>query len=66
MERTTFAREWLTTGEVANQLGYSIPWVRKQITEGRLKARRHPNAQRDSYRVHRDDLKIFIDRSFKG
>jgi excisionase family DNA binding protein len=52
--------EWLTTGEVAERLGYSVPWVREQINRGRLPAREFRNRERRSLRIHRRDLDRFV------
>jgi len=62
---TSRGRDWLTTGEVAVRLGYSIPWVREQIRLGRLPARQYMHAQRRSLRVHVGDLERFTDRWMK-
>jgi excisionase family DNA binding protein len=52
---------WMPTGQVAHELGFSIPWVRKQIDEGRLAARQYRSGGRRALRVHRDDLERFVD-----
>lgn len=55
------ALDWLTTGQVAERLGYSIPWVREQINRGRLPARQFQSNERRSIRIHHRDLERFVD-----
>jgi excisionase family DNA binding protein len=51
--------EYLTTGEVARELGYSIPWVRSQIDAGRLRAECYRVGPRRSIRVRAADVRRF-------
>ncbi len=68
-------RVWLTTGQASDIVGYCIPWVRKAIKDGRLKARTYSprklvpgdqTATRVQYRINRADLNAFMDREFNN
>lgn len=52
-------KEWFTTSEVGDLLGYSDRWVRRQIELGRLKATAFDAGSRRTLRVHREDLSRF-------
>jgi excisionase family DNA binding protein len=52
-------REWLTTVEVAEMLGFSDRWVRRQIELGRLPAHAFTGGSRRALRVRRSDLEAF-------
>lgn len=52
--------EWLSTEQVAEHLGVTSQWVRKQITAGRLRGRAYLTGSRSTYRIRRTDLSDFI------
>lgn len=52
-------REWLTTVEVAEMLGFGDRWVRRQIELGRLRAYAFNAGSRRALRVRRSDLEAF-------
>jgi excisionase family DNA binding protein len=54
--------EWLSTEEIAIELGVSARWVRRQIQTGRLRARVYLTGERPTYRVRRAQLNEFLDR----
>lgn len=58
-------REWLTTVEVAQLLGFTDRWVRRQIELGRLRAYAFDTGSRRALRIHRRDLGTFRSRYFK-
>jgi excisionase family DNA binding protein len=57
-----FAKDWFTTTEVAEALGFSDRWVRRQIELGRLKAVAFDAGSRRSLRIHRHELAAFRSR----
>lgn len=52
---------WMTTADVANEIGYSESWVRDRIKSGQLEARRFKGGQRDSLRIKRSAFERFLD-----
>jgi excisionase family DNA binding protein len=54
-----FRKEWMTTSEVGDLLGFSDRWVRRQVELGRLKAIAFDAGSRRTLRVHRRDLAAF-------
>jgi excisionase family DNA binding protein len=54
--------EWLSTQRIADELGVTSEWVRRQILAGRLQARRFDTGDRSFYRIRRADLETFLDR----
>jgi excisionase family DNA binding protein len=56
------AKDWLTTTEIAELVGYSDRWVRRQIELGRLKAIAFDAGARRTLRVHRRDFAEFQGR----
>jgi excisionase family DNA binding protein len=52
--------EWLSTEHVSRELGVTTEWVRRQISAGRLAARRFETGDRAFYRVRRPDLETFL------
>lgn len=52
-------REWYSTNQVAQTVGMTAQWVRRQIDAGRLNARYFDGAGRRTYRIHRSDLREF-------
>lgn len=55
--------EWLSTEDVARSIGGVTPrWVRKQIEDGRLRARVLLTGDRATYRIRRADLSGFLAR----
>jgi len=52
-------REWYSTQQVAQVVGITSQWVRRQIDAGRLNARYFDGAGRRTYRIHRTDLDGF-------
>jgi Helix-turn-helix domain len=54
--------KWMTTSDVANELGYTQAWVRTQIALKRLLAQEHVSARRRSYRIRRVDFDRFVAR----
>lgn len=55
-------REWYSTQQVAQVVGMTSQWVRRQIDAGRLNARYFDGAGRRTYRIHRTDLREFLRR----
>lgn len=55
-------KKWYSTGEVADLLGYTPRWVRRQIEAERLKAYAFDAGQRRTLRIRGDDLDKFIRR----
>lgn len=56
-------RTYLTTGMVAKILGYSVNTVRKLMDQGLLK---HHKIREIHRRVHKDDMKEFIETQVDG
>lgn len=54
--------EWLSTEDVARELGMSPDWVRAQVAAGRLKARTWTTGRRSTIRIRRRDLDEFVSR----
>ncbi len=54
--------EWMTTSDVAKELGYTQAWVRTQIAAHRLPAQQHLSSNRPSYRIRRTDFVAFVNR----
>ncbi len=54
--------EWMTTSDVAHELGYTQAWVRTQIALKRLIAQEHVSSRRKSYRIRRIDFDRFVAR----
>jgi hypothetical protein len=54
--------EWMTTSDVAQELGYTQAWVRTQIAAHRLPAQQHLSSNRPSYRIRRTDFVAFVKR----
>ncbi len=52
-------KAWLSTSEVADEIGFSDRWVRRQIEAGRLRAIAFDAGSRRTFRVHRRDLSAF-------
>ena len=52
-------KEWYTTGEVAEMLGYTSRWVRRRVEEGELVAHAYDGSDRRTLRIHRSDLEAF-------
>ena len=52
-------QNWYTTSEVADLLGFSDRWVRRQIELGRLRAAAFDAGSRRTLRIHRRDLDDF-------
>ena len=52
---------WMTTTEVADEIGYSESWVRDRIKSGQLEARRFTGGKRDSLRIARSSFQRFLD-----
>jgi hypothetical protein len=52
--------EWLSTLDVARELGMSDEWVRSEIVEHRLSARKYKTGARATWRVRRADLEIYL------
>ena len=52
-------KRWYTTGEVADLLGYTPRWVRRQIEAGRLVAHAFDAGDRRSLRISDPDLERF-------
>lgn len=60
-------REWLTTVDVAEILGFSDRWVRRQIELGRLHAYAFDaGSRRRALRIHRRDLETFRSRFIRN
>ncbi len=57
MDRTP---EWLSTEQVARQIGMSPEWVRRQIGAGRLRATIFRTGMRPTYRIEKKDLQTFL------
>ena len=58
-------REWLTTVEVAQLLGFTDRWVRRQIELGRLRGYAFDAGSRRALRIRRRDLEAFRSRFFR-
>jgi len=54
--------EWLSTEQVARQIGMSPEWVRRQILAGRLRATVFKTGRRPTYRIDKRDLQDFLSR----
>ena len=52
-------KEWYTTGEVAELLGYTARWVRRQIEAERLTAYAFDAGERRTFRIRAADLEVF-------
>ena len=52
-------KEWLTTSEAADSVGFTDRWIRRQIEAGRLKAVAFDAGSRRTLRIHRRDLDEF-------
>jgi len=51
---------WFSTEDAAREIGGVTPrWVRKQVEEGRLRARVLLTGQRPTYRIREADLRTF-------
>lgn len=55
-------KQWYTTGEVADLLGYTPRWVRRQIEAERLTAYAFDGGDRRTFRIRGSDLDAFIRR----
>jgi excisionase family DNA binding protein len=55
-------KNWYTTSEVADLLGFSDRWVRRQIELGRLRASAFDAGSRRTLRINRRDLDAFRTR----
>ena len=53
---------WLSTEDVAREVGMGPDWVRRQIAEGRLTARVWRVGERSTIRIRRRDLDAFVRR----
>lgn len=54
--------DWLSTEDVARELGVTARWARRQIEARRLRARVFLTGQRRTYRIRRADLNDFLRR----
>ena len=54
--------EWLSTEEIAGELGLSPRTIRRHIQEGRLRARAYLVGGRATYRIERPDQDAFLKR----
>lgn len=54
--------EWLSTADIARELGMSAEWVRTQCRAGRLRCVIYRTGQRSTIRVKRRWLAAFIAR----
>jgi excisionase family DNA binding protein len=52
-------KDWYTTAEVGELLGFTDRWVRRQIELGRLKAYAFDAGNRRTLRIRRQDLDEF-------
>ncbi|HEX7949773.1 MAG TPA: excisionase family DNA-binding protein [Candidatus Limnocylindrales bacterium] len=57
---TTHPDRWLATEEVAQRLGMSSEWVRRQIIAGRLRAVAYETGGRRTYRVRETWVREFL------
>jgi hypothetical protein len=55
-------QEWLSTEEVAREIGMTPQWVRRQIDAARLSARVFEVGERRTIRVSREQLEAFLVR----
>ena len=60
MTRCPVGDEWMSTEQVAGELGVTTEWVRRQIAAGRLAARRIQTGDRAFFRIRRSDLETFL------
>lgn len=49
-------KEWFTTSDIGDLLGFSDRWVRRQVELGRLKATAFDAGSRRTLRIHQTDL----------
>jgi hypothetical protein len=54
--------QWLSTEELAREIGMSPDWVRRQVAAGRLAARVWDVGKRSTIRIRRRDADDFIRR----
>jgi excisionase family DNA binding protein len=54
--------EWLSTEQIARELGVTARWVRRQIEVQRLRARVFLTGGRHTYRIRRTHLDEFLRR----
>lgn len=52
--------DWMTTADVATELGVGTEWVRRRIAAGALRARAYLVGSRHTYRIERVDLDAFL------
>lgn len=55
-------QEWMSTEDVAREIGMTPQWVRRQINDGRLSARVFEVGERRTFRVSREQLEAFLER----
>jgi hypothetical protein len=53
---------WLSTEQIAERIGMTGEWVRRQVLAGRLKAVVFRTASRATYRVRETDLREFLSK----
>jgi excisionase family DNA binding protein len=51
--------DWLSTGDIAERVGYTVRWVERQIANGRLVAIAYDGGARRTFRVRREDFARF-------
>ena len=51
---------WMSTEQVARQVGMTPEWVRRQIVAGRLRARVFHTGDRPTYRIREADFHRFM------
>ncbi len=52
--------EWLSTEQVAREIGMSAVWVRKQIEFGRMRAVSFETGRRSTFRIRRSWVAEFL------
>lgn len=58
---TAAAGKWLSTEQIADRVGMTAEWVRRQVLAGRLRAVVFRTGTRATYRVREGDLRDFMD-----
>lgn len=64
MPHVVLRKVWYSTSEVAERLGFSDRWVRRQIELGRLKASAFDAGSRRTLRIRARDLEVFLRQYF--
>jgi hypothetical protein len=52
-------KEWYSTADVSDRVGYSVRWVERQIDLGRLRAVAYDGGNKRSFRIRNSDYEAF-------